>query len=70
MLILLATVPAWVIAYLFMNKWLQHFKYHISPGYWEFLLSMAIVMMIAFATVSYRTYKAASTNPADVLKYE
>jgi putative ABC transport system permease protein len=53
-----------------MNKWLQNFKYHISLGYWEFLLSILIVMAVAVLTVGYRTYRAALTNPAEILKYE
>ncbi|MBN2814472.1 MAG: FtsX-like permease family protein, partial [Bacteroidales bacterium] len=70
LLIVLATIPAWVIAYLAMNKWLQHFEYHIAPNAWDFVLSMVIVLLIAFLTVSYRTYKAAQSNPAEMLKYE
>jgi putative ABC transport system permease protein len=69
-LIALSTIPAWIISYFFMNKWLQNFKYHISLGFWKFILAIIIVMVIAFATVSYRTYRAALANPADVLKYE
>jgi ABC-type lipoprotein release transport system permease subunit len=37
---------------------------------WEFVISFLIVLMIALATVSYRTYRASLVNPADVLKYE
>jgi putative ABC transport system permease protein len=70
LLVLIATVPAGLLSYYFMNKWLQNFEYHISPGYVEFLASILIVLVIAFLTVSYRTYRAALTNPADVLKYE
>jgi putative ABC transport system permease protein len=69
-LILISTVPAGLISYYFMNKWLQNFKYHISLGYWEFLLSILIVMAVAVLTVGYRTYRAALTNPAEILKYE
>jgi len=69
-LILIATIPAGLISYYFMNKWLENFEYHVSLGYWEFLLSIVIVMFIAFMTVGYRTYKAALVNPADILKYE
>jgi putative ABC transport system permease protein len=53
-----------------MNKWLQHFKYHVSLGYWEFFYSILIVLAVAIVTVGYRTYRAALTNPADILKYE
>jgi putative ABC transport system permease protein len=69
-LVLIATIPAGIFSYYVMNKWLQNFVYHITPGYWPFFASIVIVLLIAFITVSYRTYKAALTNPADILKYE
>jgi putative ABC transport system permease protein len=69
-LIAIATIPAWLLSYFFLKKWLQNFSYHISLGPWEFLISMAIVLIIALITVSYRTYRASLINPADVLKYE
>lgn len=69
-LVLIATIPAGLISFFLMNKWLQNFEYHITLGYWEFLIAIIIVMVLAFITVSYRTYKAALTNPADILKYE
>jgi putative ABC transport system permease protein len=69
-LITIATIPAWILSYLFLKKWLLNFSYHISLQPWEFLISMGIVFLIALLTVSYRTYRASSMNPADVLKYE
>jgi putative ABC transport system permease protein len=69
-LIIIATIPAWVLSYFFLKNWLQHFSYHISLQPWEFLISLAVVFLIALITVSYRSYRAAQMNPADVLKYE
>ena len=70
MLIMISIVPAWIISYFFLKKWLQNFSYHISLQPWEFLISVIIVLLIAIITVSYRTYRAALMNPAEVLKYE
>jgi len=69
-LIAYSTIPAWVIAYFLMNKWLQNFHYRIHLQYWEFILSFFITLFIALVTVCYRTYRAATANPAEVLKYE
>lgn len=69
-LIAIATVPAWILSYFFLKNWLQNFSYHISLQPWEFLISLAVVFFVALITVSYRTYKAAQMNPAEVLKYE
>ncbi|MBN1789159.1 MAG: ABC transporter permease [Bacteroidales bacterium] len=69
-LITIATVPAWVISYFFLKNWLQNFSYHIAISPWEFILATVLVLLIALLTVSYRTYRAALVNPAEVLKYE
>jgi putative ABC transport system permease protein len=69
-LILYSTIPAWIAAYFLMNKWLQNFHYHVSLQYREFLASFLITIVIALLTVCYRTYRAATANPAEVLKYE
>jgi putative ABC transport system permease protein len=69
-LIAISTIPAWIITYFLMNKWLQnfHFRSHMNVG--EFLLSFFITLIIALLTVCYRTYRAGMANPAEVLKYE
>jgi len=67
-LITISTLPAWILSYFVMDKWLQHFHFRISLSPWEFLLSFTVVLMIALITVWYRTYRAAVINPADVLK--
>jgi putative ABC transport system permease protein len=69
-LITISTIPAWVITYFLMNKWLQNFHYRISMHFEEFLLSFLITLVIALITVCYRTYRAGTANPAEVLKYE
>jgi putative ABC transport system permease protein len=69
-LIAVSTIPAWILSYFFLKKWLQNFSYHISLQPWEFILALAIVLIIALITVIYRAYRAALMNPAEVLKYE
>jgi ABC-type lipoprotein release transport system permease subunit len=70
LLVAYATIPAWIATYFFMNKWLQNFHYHVTLRYWEFIVSFVVTLVIALLTVSYRTYRAAIANPAEVLKYE
>ncbi len=69
-LIAIATIPAWIVSYFFLKNWLQNFSYHITLSPWEFILATVLVLLIALITVSYRTYRAALVNPAEVLKYE
>jgi len=68
--VLLANIIAWPVAYYFMNKWLQDFAFRIDITLWPFLFSGLIALLIAVATVSYQSIKAAIANPVDSLKYE
>ncbi|UCH97759.1 MAG: FtsX-like permease family protein, partial [Candidatus Aminicenantes bacterium] len=69
-LLLLANVIAWPIAYLIMNNWMRDFPYRTSIGLQAFILAGAMALVIALATVSYQSIKAAITRPIDALRYE
>lgn len=70
LLVGLANLIAWPIAYYAMNKWLQDFAYRIDLDIWAFVLSGFLALFIALTTVSYQAYKVARTNPVDALRYE
>ena len=70
LLILLANLIAWPIAYYAMHRWLQDFAYRIDLEIWAFVLSGFLVLFIALTTVSYQAWKVARTNPVDALRYE
>jgi putative ABC transport system permease protein len=69
-LIIFSSLPAWIVTFFFMKKWLQHFSYRISLSPWEFIAAFLLALVIALLTVSYRTWRASLVNPAEVLKYE
>ncbi len=69
-LVLLANIVAWPISYLVMNNWLQNFAYRTGMGIAPFIQAGVLAMAIALFTVSYKSMKAASTNPVEALKYE
>jgi len=58
------------IAYYFMKKWLSGFAYHIQIGLFSFVATLIIMILVAWLTVSYRTYKVASSNPVNSLRNE
>ena len=66
----IANVIAWPIAYYAMHKWLQNFAYRINIEIWIFILSGTFSLLIALLTVSYLSIKAATANPVDSLRYE
>ncbi|HYG16159.1 MAG TPA: FtsX-like permease family protein [Bacteroidia bacterium] len=70
LLILLAIIIAIPCAYIYMNKWLTDFAYHITPGIQYFLLAVLAASLIALLTMLWQALKAAWLNPANSLKYE
>ena len=70
LLVGIANLIAWPIAYYAMHRWLQDFAYRIDLELWAFVLSGFLALFIALTTVSYQAYKVARTNPVDALRYE
>jgi putative ABC transport system permease protein len=70
LLLSIANIVAWPVAYLGLNRWLQNFAYQAGIGWWIFLLAGLIGLFIALSTVGFQTIKAARTNPIESLKYE
>jgi len=68
-LVLIANLIAWPVAWYFMRNWLMDFPYKIKLGLSIFLLSALLAMIIALLTVIYQAWRAASQNPADALRY-
>ena len=68
--VLLANVIAWPVAYFIMSKWLEDFAYRIEMGWWMFLFSGSIALVIALVTVSFHAIKTAMLNPVKSLRYE
>lgn len=69
-LIALANLIAWPLAYYFMNDWLKDFAYRINIGILTFIIAGTLTLMIALLTISYQAIKAASANPVKSLRYE
>lgn len=66
----IAFVIATPISYIAMNKWLQNFAYKTSLSWWIFALAGLIALGIALLTVSFQSWKAATKNPVESLRYE
>lgn len=70
MMVFIANLVAWPLAYLFVSKWLSGYAYRVEIGIWPFILAMLISMFITLLTVSIRSYRAAMSNTINALKYE
>lgn len=64
--ILLATPISWYM----MNNWLSGFAYHTDLSAWIFIIAGILAIVIALATVSFQSVKAALANPVNSLKAE
>ena len=69
-LVLLADLIAFPLAYWAMNEWLARFAYRIDLGALIFVSSGLLTMAIAIMTVSTQAIRAALTDPATALRYE
>jgi putative ABC transport system permease protein len=69
-LVLLAMLIASPIAWYFVQQWLQNYAYQIRIHWWFFALSGTGATLIALATISYQTIKAALANPVRSLRNE
>ncbi len=58
------------IAYYLMNRWLENFAYKTALSWWIFMLAGVLTMGISLITISWQSWKAATRNPVEALKYE
>jgi ABC-type antimicrobial peptide transport system permease subunit len=70
LLIGLGFVLAAPAAWLLMREYLNQFAYRIELGPIIFLVGIGITLIIALLTVGYKSFKAATVNPVDSLRYE
>lgn len=69
-LVALGFVIAIPIAWYAMNWWLADFAYKITIGPWVFMVAGGLALLIALATVSWQSIRAALANPVDSLRSE
>ncbi len=68
--IAISIIISFPVAYFTMNKWLQNYAYRTDMSWWVFVLAGVIASVIALLTVSWHSYRAASRNPVEALRYE
>jgi putative ABC transport system permease protein len=69
-LVIIAAVIALPVAWYVMNKWLLDFAFRISIQWWVLLMAGIVAIIIAFATISFQSIKAALANPVKSLRSE
>jgi putative ABC transport system permease protein len=69
-LVVIALAIASPLAWYFMHKWLQDFAYRINIGWYVFVITGMIAVLIALITISFQAIKAAIANPVKSLRTE
>jgi putative ABC transport system permease protein len=68
--IAIAFVIATPLAWFVLHKWLENFAYKTELSWWIFALAGVLALAIALITVSWQSWKAATRNPVEALRYE
>jgi putative ABC transport system permease protein len=58
------------VSYYAISKWLEDFAYKTELSWWIFALAGVLALGIALLTVSWQSWKAATRNPVEALRYE
>ena len=69
-MVLVASLIAFPIAWWALHTWLEDFAYRINIPWWIFLMAALIALLVALATVSTQAIKAALSNPVKSLRTE
>lgn len=72
-LVLIGNIVAWPVVYYFGSSWLENFPYRfdlLTSLPFIFLGTAAFIILLALATVSYHSIKAAVINPVDAIRNE
>ncbi|WP_121812703.1 ABC transporter permease [Mucilaginibacter kameinonensis] len=67
-LVIISFAIAAPLAWLTMNKWLQGFAYRQNIQWWMVILAGSGAILIAFATISIQSFRAAAANPVQSLR--
>jgi putative ABC transport system permease protein len=69
-LLLAAIIIGCPVAYFALDRWLSTFAYRIDIPFFVFFIASGLTVLVALLTVSYKSFSAARSNPADSLKHE
>ena len=61
-------VVAAPVAWYITSRWLESFANRIAQPWWLYIVALAVVLAVTVGLVTLRSWKAATENPADVVK--
>jgi putative ABC transport system permease protein len=69
-LVVIASLIAFPVAWWAMNSWLDNFPYRVAISWWIFGIAAVAALLVALITVSIQSVKAATANPVKSLRTE
>ncbi len=69
-LVSVANLIAWPVAWFFMKRWLQNYAYNTGLNPLIFIGASIAALIFALLTVSFQAVRAASADPVNSLRYE
>ncbi len=70
LLVAIAALIAFPVAWYAMHQWLEGFAYRINISWWVFVLAGFVAALVALFTISFQAIKAALSNPVKNLRTE
>ncbi len=67
---IIASVIAIPATWYIMNRWLESYANRIQLSIWTFMQALLMAITIAVVTVMWQSWKAATRNPVEALRYE
>lgn len=68
--IAVAFIIAAPVTWFLMQKWLANYAYQTTLSWWIFVVAGVIVLALTLITVTIQSWKTATKNPVDALRYE
>jgi len=70
MLVIISAIVAWPLSWYIMDNWLNNFKGRIDISFWVLAVSALIVFALTVLITLGVTWRAATRNPVEAIKYE
>lgn len=68
--VLAAIIISVPLTWYILHKWLERFAYKAEMSWWIYAIAAVSAILIAILTVSWQSWKAATQNPVEALRYE
>lgn len=68
--IIISSMIGFPAAWYIIDKWLENYAYKININWWTFMLAWLMVVLIVLITVTVKSWRTATRNPVEALRYE